>query len=103
MVSDLWGKDFVPLGSDEEEDPVGCPVQRHSADEQSDQNDVREDGREISGFARRGHTFHQYEGDDDPGEQQTQGQSPFRNSDAIVDVDDFLEHVVAVTPMQMCH
>lgn len=95
-MSYLGSQDFIPLGSDEEEDSVDGAVQRHSADEQSQQNDVREDGREISGFARWGHTFHQDESDNDPGEKQTQGQSPFRNSDAIVDVDNLLQHVVAI-------
>ena len=93
-------EDFVPLRSDKVEDSFRRPWQRDPADEQRDQHHVREDGREVSSFARWSHSFDEDQADADPREEQTNGQTPFGCANTVVNAVQFLQHVFTTNDLK---
>ena len=64
----LYGEEFLPLRRDEKENAVHGAVKSHSANEQSNEHYVRENGCEVSHFTRRLDAFDQRSTNQDPRE-----------------------------------
>lgn len=77
---------FRPFRCDKIQNPVPCALKGHRSDQKTDQNNVRENCKEIGKLPRAFHTLERNQDDRQPAAEQAECQSPIRKSDSIVDV-----------------
>lgn len=78
LLPDGGIKQFSPLGLQKENDAINSTIQSDSLAEQSKEDDIWEEGKEVGCLARALHSPHDDKEDDKPRDKQGDGELPVR-------------------------